>query len=208
MGTARLNALVDGVFAIAITLLVLELPHPQVERGDLAAALLHDWPSYAAYLVAFVTVGLIWIEHHGVAAAIVRINRRLLERSLLFLLTVSLIPWPTALAAEHWPDGGADATTVAILFAATMLAMGLSITLVWRYLVAHPELLAPTAHPALVGAARRALLGSLVYIVAIGIAFPSPSASFAVDALIAVYFAISRTKVPVLLQTTTTPPDP
>jgi len=77
MGPSRLHALVDGVFAIAITLLLLDLPTPATEHG-LLGALPHAWPNYAAYIVAFATIGLIWIEHHGLSAAIVRVNRRLL----------------------------------------------------------------------------------------------------------------------------------
>ena len=195
MGTGRLNALVDGVFAIAITLLVLELPKPVAERG-FARALVHAWPSYAAYVVAFATVGLIWIEHHGLSAAIERVNRRLLELTLVFLLFVSVIPWPTSLAAEHLREGGEAARTVAILFAGAMGLMGVSITLLWRYLSAHPELVAPAARKALPAATRRSLAGSLAYLAAIAAAAVSAYASFAVSAAIALYFALSRTSVP------------
>ena len=95
MGPGRLNALIDGVFAIALTLLVLDLPKPAVST-QLVHVLLHQWPSSVAYLVSFVTIGILWIEHHGMMSAIRGINRRFLERTLAFLLFVSIIPWPTA----------------------------------------------------------------------------------------------------------------
>jgi uncharacterized membrane protein len=78
----RLDALIDGVFAIALTLLVLDLPRPPT-AAHLAHELIHRWPSYAAYLISFVTVGVVWIEHHGMMSAVRYINRRFLERTLL-----------------------------------------------------------------------------------------------------------------------------
>ena len=193
----RLHALIDGVFAIAITLLVLDLPKPAGSER-LAHDLLHAWPSYAAYLVAFVTVGIVWIEHHGMMSAVRVINRRFLERSLLFLLFVSLIPWPTALAAEYATEN-AQARTAALVFATLMLCMGLSFTLSWRYLERHPELVAEAARPAIHAGTRRAAAGGLIYLVAIAAALISPLASFGIDAAIAVYFAISSTDVPGLI---------
>jgi len=100
VGPNRINGLIDGVFAIAITLLVLDLPRPE-DSAHLAHDLRVMWPSYVAYLVTFATVGVIWIEHHGMMSAVRSINRRFLERTLLFLLFVSIMPWPTAIAAQY-----------------------------------------------------------------------------------------------------------
>ncbi|MDQ2896735.1 MAG: TMEM175 family protein [Actinomycetota bacterium] len=137
MEPSRLNALIDGVFAIAVTLLVLDLPRP-ASSTHLTHELLHRWPSYGAYLVSFATIGIVWIEHHGMMSAVRYINRRFLERTLLVLLLISIIPWPTALAAEYGTHGGPAARTVAVLYATIMMLMGLSIALSWRYLNAHP----------------------------------------------------------------------
>ena len=160
MTPGRLHALIDGVFAIALTLLVLDLPRPE-HSTHLAHALLQQWPSYAAYLVSFVTLGILWIEHHGMMGAVRAIDRRFLERTLAFLLFISIIPWPTALAADYARGGFGDARAAAVLYAATMLMMGLSF--------------------------------------AIGVAFVSPLASFAIDAVVAVYFALSTSEVPGLI---------
>ncbi len=100
MGPGRLHALIDGVFAIALTLLVLDLPRP-AHSAHLVHDLLHAWPSYVAYLVSFITIGILWIEHHGMMSAVCGIDRRFLERTLAFLLFISIIPWPTALAADY-----------------------------------------------------------------------------------------------------------
>jgi len=198
MGPGRLHALIDGVFAIAMTLLVLDLPKP-ADSTRLAHDLLAQWPSYAAYLVSFVTVGILWIEHNGMMSAVVRVNRRFLERTLIFLLFISIIPWPTALAAQYG-HGSSQAGAAAVLYAATMLAMGISFWISWRYLAVHPELVAEPARGAFAGGARRALTGALVYAIAIAIALVSPAASFVLDGLIAVYFALTRSEVPGLIQ--------
>ena len=198
MGPGRLYALIDGVFAIAVTLLVLDLPRPG-SSAHLAHDLLQRWPAYVAYLVSFVTVGILWIEHHGMMSAVRYVNRRFLERTLVFLLFVSIIPWPTALAAQYAKQGGAGARTAAVLYAMSMMLMGLSFALGWRYLAAHDELVAEPARAAFPAATRRALLGGLVYIPAVLLALASPIASFALDALVAIYFAASRSEVPGLI---------
>ncbi len=197
MGPGRLKALIDGLFAIALTLLVLDLPKPLFSR-HLTHDLLHQWPSYVAYLVSFATIGIIWIEHHGMMSAVRRIDRRFLEVTLLFLLVVSVVPWPTALAAQY-ARTGSQARPAAVLYAATMLCMGLAFALSWWYLERHPNLIEETTAPAFPVGVRRALLGGLAYLVAIALAFVSPLASFAVDAAIAAYFALSRSGVPGLL---------
>jgi uncharacterized membrane protein len=197
VGPNRLEALLDGVFAIAMTLLVLDLPKP-FGSTRLAHDLLHHWPTYVAYLVSFVTVGILWIEHHGMMSAVRQVNRRFLERTLLFLLFVSMIPWPTALAAEY-ADRGSQARVAAILYAGTMMLMGLSFWSGWRYLAEHLEMVAKPARGAFAAGARRAMLGGLVYLAAIVVAMISPTASFVIDALVAVYFAASRSDVPGLI---------
>jgi uncharacterized membrane protein len=125
VGPGRLHALIDGVFAIALTLLVLDLPKPaDATTTGLVHDLLREWPSYLAYLVSFTTIGVLWIEHHGMMSAVRYINRRFLERTLVFLLFVSIIPWPTALAASYADTD--QARPAAILYATVMMLMGLS----------------------------------------------------------------------------------
>lgn len=158
-----------------------------------------QWPSYSACLVSFVTIGPVWIEHHGVMGAVRSINRRFLERTLVFLLFVSIPPCPTAIAAEYADRGFGEARIAAILYASTMLLMGLSFAWRWRYLSDHSDMIAKSASPAFPAGARRATLGGLAYLVAILVALVSPAASFAIDALVVVYFVASRTDVPGLI---------
>ncbi len=198
MRPGRLHALIDGVFAIALTLLVLDLPRP-ASSAHLSHNLLQSWASYVAYLVSFVTVGILWIEHHGMMSAVRYVNRRFLERTLLFLLFVSVIPWPTALAAEYGRQGGPPANAAALLYGVIMMLMGLSVALSWHYLDAHQELVAEPARAELASGTRRALRGGLAYVPAVVLALIWPPASFAIDALIATYFAVSRSRVPGLM---------
>jgi uncharacterized membrane protein len=194
----RLHALIDGVFAIAVTLLVLDLPR-LAGRGHFVHRFVIGWPAYAAYLISFVSIGIVWIEHHGMMSAVRYVNRRLLERTLVFLLFVSVIPWPTALAAEHIRDGGTPARVVAALYAVTMMLMGLSMAASWRYLAHHEQLVAEPARAAMAGGARRALLGALAYVPAITLAPLVPAVSLLLDAVIAAYFAVSKSDVPGLI---------
>ncbi len=195
MPPGRLHALIDGVFAIAVTLLVLDLPRP-AHSEHLARDLLDSWPSYAAYVVSFVTIGLVWIEHHGLMSAVRFVDRRFIERTLVLLFAVSIIPWPTALAAEYAREGGTGVRTAALLYTAALMLMGLAITLCWRYLLTHPDLVAEPARPFVAAAVRRSLLGALAYAPAVALAPIIPIASFAIATAIAIYFALTRSAVP------------
>ena len=134
----RLEAFSDGVFAIAITLLVLETPVPSVDQGGLADALLDQWPVYAAYVVSFAIIGIIWINHHSVFGYIERVDRGLLFLNLNLLLWVALIPWPTSLLAEYMQSGGSDERAAALVYASTMTLMGASFGGMWLYIAHRP----------------------------------------------------------------------
>jgi uncharacterized membrane protein len=134
----RLEAFSDGVFAIAITLLVLEIPVPHVERGRLSDALLDQWPVYAAYVVSFAIIGIIWINHHAVFGSIERVDRGLLFLNLNLLLWVALIPWPTSLLAEYMQAGGSDERAAALVYASTMTLMGASFGGLWLDIAHRP----------------------------------------------------------------------
>jgi uncharacterized membrane protein len=127
MTTSRLEAFSDGVLAIAITLLVIEIHPPEIgEDQTLAHALWQQWPSYAAYLVSFLTIGVIWLNHHRIFTQVARVDGPLLLLNLNLLLWTGLIPFPTAVVAEHL--GGVDeaAQTASALYGGVLLVMGVS----------------------------------------------------------------------------------
>jgi hypothetical protein len=126
--TSRLEAFSDGVLAIAITLLVIEIRPPALHQGEtLAHALWAQWPSYVAYLVSFLTIGVIWLNHHRIFDQVIRVDGPLLLLNLNLLLWTALIPFPTAVVAEHLGDGGEAARTASALYSGVLLVMGLAL---------------------------------------------------------------------------------
>ena len=139
--TARTEAFSDGVFAIAITLLVLELAIPAT-RGSFREELLGEWVSYVAYLVSFATIGVLWLGHHTIFTLIRRSDPGLLWRNLFLLLTASIFPFPTAVIASAYRVGdGADQVSAVVLYAVAGVLSGLAWLLLFVHLRRHPELL-------------------------------------------------------------------
>ena len=194
--TSRLEAFSDGVFAIAITLLVLNLdvPAPDTLHGQsLAETLGHQWPSYFAYLVSFLVIGIIWINHHAMCALARRVDRRTLFANLFLLLTVSVIPFPTRLLATYLTAGHSDARTAAAIYAATMFLMGVAFSLLFLAFTRDARALhTPIPPEALHAAMRRFGIGGLCYLATIGLAYLSPIAMLVVHALLAVYYCLDQ----------------
>jgi uncharacterized membrane protein len=191
--TGRVEAFSDGVFAIAITLLVLELKVPRGGDGEtLAAALLSEWPSYVAFLTSFATIGIMWINHHRLFTLIRRVDHIMLVLNLLLLLGVTIVPFPTSLVAEHL--GHAGGRLAALIYAGNGLIIALGFWGLWRYTSSPrrtPRLLrflpdSPEARA--INAQYR--FGPLFYLAAFGLAFLSPWASIAFCAALAMFFAL------------------
>ncbi len=127
MRKSRAEAFSDGVFAVAATLLVFNVADPMVKTG-LAKALISEWPSYAAYAISFLTIVVIWVNHHAVTDSIDRFDRRLLFINGLLLLTVAAIPFPTGLLA-HYLQEGHDQTAASIAYGLTMTSMSVAFSI-------------------------------------------------------------------------------
>jgi TMEM175 potassium channel family protein len=190
----RLEAFSDGVFAIAITLLVLDLAVPPREDsdGDLGAALSHQWPAYFAYLVSFLVIGIIWINHHTVFDRVRRIDRPVMFANLALLLMVSVIPFPTKLLAEYL-TAGADSHIAAAVYSATMFAMGLAFGVLWLTVTRDARLLHEHIDPVASRAAiRRFGVGNVFYLITIGLSFVNAILTLAVHAALAVYYCFDQ----------------
>ena len=198
--TERVEAFSDGVIAIAITLLVLTLKVPNAKDGDLIDALLDQWPSYVAFIVSFVVIGIMWVSHHSMFERIATVDRPLLFLNLLLLMGFAFLPYPTSLLARYVADGGANSHVAAAMYSTTMVLIGLIYLAMWGQLARRPELLVPGIPVERVRTAmKRSLVGPIVYALTIGLAFISAAACFVVYAGVAIYFArgpSSRAAVP------------
>jgi uncharacterized membrane protein len=191
--TGRLETFSDGVIAIAITLLILEIDVPTDTHGELWSALLHQWPSYLAYLVSFAVVGIIWVNHHGILALVARVDRPLLYLNLLLLLAVAGIPFPTALVAEHLQSPDIDAKVAAAVYGGWFTLVAVSFILMWRWIVHDASLIHQHIDLAALRAnTRRFSLGLVIYPLTIGIAFLSPIWALMVHGLLAVYYVVDQ----------------
>ena len=187
MDSKRAEAFSDGVFAVAITLLVLELL--PIGSGVLTAGvLLRAWPEYFAYVVSFLTIGIMWLNHHTILAHVNRVDRPLLVLNLLLLMGIVAIPFPTALVAEHLLEEGGTAATVT--YGIVMIAISAGFDGVWVYVVTHARSLGAALPPS---ALRRSVPGFTLGGVAYGAgtliaAFWSPVAALIIFGLLAVYY--------------------
>jgi uncharacterized membrane protein len=168
-----MEAFSDGVFAIAITLLVLELAVPANAEGDLLGAIVDAWPSYLAYLVSFATVGAIWLSHNAVTEYLDGVDSTFLRLNLLLLMVVSFLPFPTRLLAEHLRSTDAERVAVTIYGLNLLLAV-LIVSGLWRWARrAHLERAdAPAADLKLLDARLTPGLAGYLAITLIGLVFP------------------------------------
>jgi TMEM175 potassium channel family protein len=130
-GTTRLETFSDGVFAIAATLIVLEIGVGEGRGGDLGHALLRIWPSYLAYVTSFVTIGIIWMNHHHTVSLMARTDRTHQFVNVLLLMTIAFLPFPTKLVADYLRQPGEGAATLA--YAATFVVMAGLHQVWWQY---------------------------------------------------------------------------
>jgi uncharacterized membrane protein len=191
--SGRVEAFSDAVIAIAITLLVLEIRVPVLKDGEsLSRALLDLWPKYATFAVSFLTIGVMWINHHTLFERIQRVDRRLLFVNLFLLMAISFVPFPTAVLGDYVQNAQAGHAAAA-LYGINMLLVGVGFLGLWMHLAAHPELrVAGFTDDDVRQALRRTVIGPLTYVVAIVVSFISAPAALAMYAAIVVYFAVGQ----------------
>ncbi len=189
--TGRLEAFSDGVFAIAITLLVLEIGAPQIGAGEsLPDALRHLWPSYFGYAVSFLTIGVMWINHHAMFKDIDRQDHHLLVLNLLLLLSISFLPFPTAVLAQYMRSDE-QRLAATLTYGVTLLVIGACFQMLWIYASRNRRLIDEHVSDARVRSRTiRFLPGFAVYIAALPLAFVSPWISLALYGLLALFFLV------------------
>jgi uncharacterized membrane protein len=192
IGTTRIEAFSDGVFAIAATLLVLEIGVQATNGRQLGHELTRIWPSYLAYVTSFITIGIIWINYHHNMRAIERPNRTFMFINLLLLLDVAFIPFPTKLVADFLHRSGER--PAAIAYAATLLVMAVLYTVWWRYARTGRRLIAPTVSERELRAIDRGFAPGLpLYLLIFVLAFFSPLAGVILTLVLAAFYLPSAT---------------
>jgi uncharacterized membrane protein len=175
--TGRTEAFSDGVFAIAVTLLVLDLAVPDREMRHLFHGILHAWPAYLGYLTSFATVGGLWLVHHSMFRRLAFIDSQVMRVNLLLLLLVAFLPFPTKLMAQTIRDQGAERTAV-IFYGLTLAAVSFAITALWRAVLRDRQLLKPGISQREISAVTRIAAPSIgLHLGATGLAIVAPRVS-------------------------------
>jgi uncharacterized membrane protein len=188
MTTDRTEAFSDGVFAIAATLLILNVHLPSFDQGDVGQQLRNSWPAYLTYAISFLQIGIVWVNHHHLLELISRVDRGLMFLNLLLLVFIGFVPFPTGLVALAFQAGRYE-SLACIAYGVLMAAMGAAFLMIWAYLARHGDLL---KHAFSGGQIRQFMLrtsaGSAAYLTSAAISIVSPAASLAGFVLIALYY--------------------
>jgi uncharacterized membrane protein len=176
--SSRVEAFSDGVFAIALTLLVLDL-HAPATRGGFGHDLLADWPAYVAYLAAFLNIAAIWINHHELFSRVRRVDPPLICANLFLLLVTSLFPWPAAVISSAVRSGDhGDQVAATVLYAAVGFLVPVAWLVLYTYLGRAPTSLIDAEGSATARrGARKSLVSVVVYPLSAILAFIAPVAA-------------------------------
>jgi uncharacterized membrane protein len=191
MSKARLEAFSDGVIAVAITLLALDLTVPEPLHGDLLTQLGNHWPQFAAYAVSFFTIGIIWVNHHARVSQIAVVDRTLLFINLVLLLFVVLIPFATATMATYLTSAAEDSHIAMAVYAVVLEGMALSFTAMfeWSLGEGRSRITIPIGQRR--AARLRTSIGTIVYAVVFVVAFISAPFSLALAGCTAIYYVFA-----------------
>jgi uncharacterized membrane protein len=187
MRTTRIEAFSDGVLAIAITLLTLDI-HPPKDTDHLAAGLAALWPSYLAYVISFLLIGLIWANHHAMFEHIRTGDRVLLFLNTLLLMNVAFLPFVTSVLSSALRSGSGQRTAV-VLYGGTLVVGGIFFNAVWAWARHHHRLLGPSLSPAEAAAiGRRFVAGPILYLLGSGLGVALPTLGLTVFAGLILFY--------------------
>jgi uncharacterized membrane protein len=184
--SARLETFSDGVFAIAAPLLILEITLPGTK--SVVHELVHAWPSYVAYAISFLTIGIIWVNHHTVMEQIDRVDRTFLFLNVVFLMIVAFSPFPTRVLAENLREGSKAAS---FAYGLTFTLMAVFYGALWFYAAEGRRLIAASADQRMVsGISRSFAPGSVIYGLATLSSLLSAYLAVALYAAIALFYVL------------------
>lgn len=175
----RIEALADGIFAVAMTLLILDIKVPIVDHSvaiELPRKLLELWPKCLSYVISFIMLGIYWVGHHNQFHLIRRTDRALLWINILFLMTISFIPFATALLSKYLTQ-----RIAVIIYGLNLIVVGLMLYWHWWYATHEHRLVDDDLNPLIIGlAAKRILIEPTVFLIAVAISFFSTTASLVI----------------------------
>ena len=187
----RIEALSDGIFAFAMTLLVLDikmpkLPETAVQAGLLVPSLFILWPKFFSYFMSFVILGVFWVAHHGYAHFLKRTDRWLLWSNLLFLLLIVCVPFSTDLIGDY-----PGQKVAVMIYGSNIAALSLTLYLQWWYATTHHRLVGRDLEPEVIRkGTQRTLGGAMIYMCAVLLALLNPSFSLIVYAVIPIFYIL------------------
>jgi len=195
MDKGRAEAFSDGVLAVAITLLALDLHVEATGHGTLVHQLGQAWPSFVAYVVSFFVIGVIWVNHHAMFALIDQVDRVLLFENLVLLMFVVTLPFTTSTLADFIPEGGSNARWAVLLYGISNVGMAFAFTAMLSRMIHHGLLVRPVPREVGNRAIRRFGLGTIAYpvVTALGLIWP-PFMLIGIGAL-AVYYMAEQTQI-------------
>jgi uncharacterized membrane protein len=188
MSKARLEAFSDGIMAVAITLLALDLTVPRPGQTPLLTQLGNDWPQFAAYLVSFFTIGIIWVNHHARVVQIAVVDRTLLFINLVLLMFVVLIPFATAMMATYLTSVSEDSHIAMAVYAVVLEGMALSFSAMFEWSLGEGRTHVRVPNDQRRNVRLRTSIGTLVYAIVFVIAFLSAPLALGLAGVTAIYY--------------------
>jgi uncharacterized membrane protein len=189
--TGRLETFSDGVFAIAITLLILDVRLPSGNES-LTHRLGDAWPAYNGYVISFLVIGIMWANHHGIFRLIDRTSHGLVVANLLLLMCIAFIPFPTTVLADNLRTGGHDQHVATIFYNGVFTLTAAFYNVLWQTAARHNRLIAKGSERAAAEVTRRFRYGVPSYLAATLVAIVSVPASLAIDGALALLYAFPQ----------------
>lgn len=192
METNRLEAFSDGVFAIAVTLLILEVRLPELDGAPLFERLLRAWPGYVGFVISFITIGIMWANHHSIFGLIHRTSHGLVVANLMLLLCVSFLPFPTKVLGEQLRTAGPDQQTAVVFYSGSFFVSAVFYNLLWQTAARRNRLIVPGCEAEAAEVTRRFRPGAPIYLMATLAALWSVPLSLVIDAGLALLYILPR----------------
>ena len=184
--THRLEAFADGVLAIAATVLIFNVT-ADAPGAAVGRAVDHAWPSYIGYVISFLTIGMLWMNHHAMMRHASQANSTFKLLNVGLLMCIGFYPYPTRLIAEHWSGGGLR--PAAVMWGATSVAIGVMINVCWWYMILHRSEMAPQLTAKTITAVKRyAVPGPFIWTAATLTAIWNPRVAVLFYAVMTVFY--------------------